>query len=77
MTPGGMTELDFARERAALFSSGVGLARLALNGGKPDEALRHLDHYCDRVDDLSRRFYSEQGYDGESINRFLGAKRVG
>lgn len=62
-------------ERGAIFSSAIGLARLALQSGESAKALGHLDEACDEVDARWREALVKDGHDAELIERFLGPAR--
>jgi hypothetical protein len=70
-----LDELEYAQEKAGLFSTGVGLARMALKNGKIAEAQDDLDHCNDRIHELTRQTLIKQGYGEESIDQFLGRGR--
>jgi hypothetical protein len=66
------TELAYQQERAALYASGIGLARMALKNGDIDAAYDALTHYCDRVKDLTREWMRSNGHDDAAIAWFVG-----
>jgi hypothetical protein len=65
----------FDRERAAILSSAVGMARLKLQRGDAEGALSTLDTACDSTDELHREFLRAEGFAEDSIIRFLGEPR--
>lgn len=70
-----LEDLEYAEEKSGLFSTGVGLARMALSRGKVAEAQDDLDHCSDRIHELTRNALLKKGYGVESIDQFLGTKR--
>lgn len=68
-------DYDYQAERAAAFATGIGLARLYLKDNRPDEALAALDKACDKVDKISRDYYTYLGFPAHLIDAFLGCLR--
>lgn len=65
----------FQRERGAIFSSAIGLARLALKSGEPEKALCYLDKAVDEVDAAWREALLADGYAEPLIEQFLGPRK--
>lgn len=67
-------EAAFQRERGAIFSSGVGLARLALRDGDGAKALEYLDGACAEVHEAWWKALLADGYAEPLIEQFIGKR---
>ena len=68
-------EQNFMREeRGGLFSSAIGLARLALANDEPEKARQRLDEAVQESYDIHRAACIADGWDEESLDRFFGVR---
>lgn len=68
-------EALFQRNRGAIYSSAIGLARLALKSGEPEKALGYLNEAVDAVDAAWREALLADGYAESLIDKFLGPRK--
>lgn len=71
-----MTELEFQIERGGIFSTAIGLARLALKNQEIEKAQEYLDKACDDVERLWYDHLIAIGYEEKLVRQFLGMKEV-
>jgi hypothetical protein len=69
-----MDETAYDRERAAILSTAVGLARYALGRGDTAAAARYLGDASARTHNLLRTALIEDGHDPDAVDSFLGSR---